>query len=203
MLGELMTSLIVWMLAFTISLCVTILSAAAGMPHVHMGVTALITLAIAIVAVQSYRNLAATNVNRSALAASTSRFIALVWIWAGVAILFTYQYILTWREWWQFSAGLLLVGGLCFALSILFKRDAAAGKEDESILKISRQLNVVQVAGMLIAAIGLVADNKFNFSGSAARPDWAANNIFFFGALAVACIGVHALASESRSSRTA
>lgn len=198
-----MTSLIVWMLAFTISLCVTILSAAAGMPHVHMGVTALITLAIAIVAVQSYRNLAAMNGNRSALAASTSRFIALVWIWAGVAILFTYQYILIWREWWQFSAGLLLVGGLCFALSILFKRDAAAGKEDESILKISRQLNVVQVAGMLIAAIGLVADNKFNFSGSAARPDWAANNIFFFGALAVACIGVHALASESRGSRTA
>ena len=196
-----MTSLIVWMLAFTISICVSILAAAARMPSAHMGVTALITLAIAIVAVQAFRQLAASGVSRSALAASTSRFIALVWIWAGVAILFTYQFILTWREWWQFSAGLLLVGGMCFILSMMFQRDAAEGRDDESILRISRQLNVAQIVGMLAVAIGLVADNKFNLSGSAMRSDWAANNIFFFGALAIACIGVHALASEQRMAR--
>ena len=193
-----MTSLIVWMLAFTISICVSILTAAARIPSVHMGVTALVTLAIAIVAVQAFRQLAVSGVSRSALAATTARFIGLVWIWAGVAILFTYQYILVWREWWQFSGGLLLVGGLCFMLSMVLQRDAAEGHDDENVLKVSRLLNVVQIVGMLAAIIGLVADHKFSFAGATVRSDWAANNIFFFGALAVACIGVNAIASEAR-----
>jgi hypothetical protein len=200
-LGTIMTSLIIWMLAFTISICISILTAAAGLPTVHLGVTALITLAIAIVAVQAFRRLLAEGVSRSALAASTSRFIGFIWIWAGIAVLFIYQFILIWREWWQFSIGLLLVGGLCFILSMVFQRDADAGQDDESILKISRLLNIIQIVGMLLAVIGLVADRKFSLTGAALRSDWAANNIFFFGALAIACIGAHAIASESRSAR--
>ena len=195
-----MSSLIVWMLALTVSLCATILSAAAGVPHVHMAVTGIVTLAIAIVAVQAHRGLASTNASRSALAASTARFIGLVWLWAGIAIVFTYNFVFAhWHEWPQFSAGLMIIGCMCMTLSVMFQRDADEGRDDESILKVSRLLNVIQIVGMLIAAIGLVADHKFDFGASTARVDWAANNIFFFGALAIACIGVHAIAAEQKS----
>lgn len=193
------SSLFVWMMALTISMSVTILSAAAHMPSVHMSMTALVTLAIAIVAVQTYRQLAATTPNRSALAANTARYTGLVWLWAGIAIFVTYNFILkNWPEWWQFSTGLMIVGIMCMILAGMFQRDADEGNEDESILKVARLLNMIQIVGMLIAAIGLVADHKFDFGMSAARPDWAANNIFFFGALAVACIGVHAIASDNK-----
>jgi hypothetical protein len=194
-----MSSLVIWMSALTISLCATLLSAAAGLPPVHMGVTAVVTLAIAIVAVQADRELAATRPNRSALAANTARYIGLVWIWAGVAIIVTYNFILpNWREWWQFSAGTLLVGCMCLILAAMFQRDADLGRDDENILKVARLLNVIQIVGMLVAAIGLVADHKFDFGASAARADWAANNIFFFGALAIASIGVHSIASDKK-----
>ena len=195
-----MSSLIVWMLALTISLCATILSAAANVPHVHMAVTAIVTLAIAIVAVQAHRGLASTHASRSALAANTARFIGLVWLWAGIAIIFTYNFVFTdWREWPQFSAGLIIIGCMCMTLAVMFQRDADEGRDDESILKVSRLLNVIQIVGMLIAAIGLVADHKFDFGATTSRVDWAANNIFFFGALAIAGIGVHALAAEQKS----
>jgi positive regulator of sigma E activity len=194
-----MSSLVIWMFALTISLCTTILSAAAGVPSLHLGVTAIVSLAIAIVAVQAYRELAAERTSRSALAANTARYTGLVWIWAGIAIFVTYNYILSnWREWWQFSAGTLFVGCLCLTLAVMFQRDADEGHDDESILKVARLLNVIQIVGMLLAVIGLVADHKFDFGMSAARPDWAANNIFFFGALAIACIGAHSIASDKK-----
>lgn len=198
-----MISIILWMLALTISLCLTILSAAAGNVALHMGATALITLAIAIVAVQTDRQLEGPAL-RSLRAASTARFTALGWIWAGTAIFVTYNFILrNWPEWWQFSIGLLLVGGLTLLLSMVFERDAQASREDESLLRIARTLNVIQIVGMLIAAIGLVVDHKFLFGFGSVRPDWAGNDIMFFGAVGVACIGVHALAAETRRLRGA
>jgi len=193
-----MNSMIVWMTALTISICATILSAATGTAKLHLCVTALVTLAIAIVAVQSDRQIGGPAV-RSERAASTARFTALGWIWGGIAIFVTYNFILrNWPEWWQFSIGLLTVGGLSLMLAMVFERDAKAEREDESLLKISRLLNVLQIIGMLAAAVGLVADHKFTFGMSTVRPDWAANNILFFGAIAIACIGVHALAADSR-----
>lgn len=195
-----MTSLVVWMMALTISLCLTILSAAAGQPSVHMGVTALVTLAVAIVAVQADRALVGTSL-RSARAANTARYTGLGWIWAGTAIFVTYQFIIrSWPEWPLFTVGLLVVGGLSIILASVLQRDADAGRDDDSVLKLARLLNVVQIVGMLIAAIGLVADHKFTFGASTLRPDWAANNILFFGAVAIACIGVHALAADTRHS---
>ena len=194
------SSLFVWMMALTISICITILSAAAGQPSLHMSVTALVTLAIAIVAVQTYRRLTLTAPGRSMLAAHTARYTGLVWLWAGIAIFVTYNFILSnWREWWQFSIGLMVVGMMCLILAVMFERDAGENNEDESILKVARLLNVIQIVGMLVAAIGLVADHKFTFGLSAARPDWAANNIFFFGALAIAAIGVHSVASDHKT----
>jgi hypothetical protein len=194
-----MASLVIWMAAFTIGTCVTVLSAATGSYGLHLGVTGLVTLSIAIVAVQEHGQLMAHNAKRSALAATTSRYIGLVWIWAACAILVTYEFILSWRETWQFVIGLAIIGALCLGLAIMFDRDAESGKEDPTMLSLGRTLNLLQMVGMLMAVIGLVADNKFILTArGAVRSDWAANNIFFFGAIAVALIGAHALISEKK-----
>lgn len=194
-----MADLVIWMIAFTIGTCLTVISAAAGHYELHLGVTALVTLAIAVVAVQTHRKLMAGRASRSTLAAATSRYIGLVWIWAACAILVTYEFILTWRESWHFAIGLMVVGGLCIGLARMFDRDASAGKDDSTMLNLGRTLNILQVVGMLAAVIGLLADGKFGlFARGALKSDWAANNIFFFGAIAVALIGAHALASEKK-----
>lgn len=194
-----MADLIIWMIAFTIGTSVTVISAATGNYDLHMGVTALVTLGIAIVAVQTHRKLMTEKSSRSALAAATSRYIGLVWIWAACAILVTYEFILTWRESFHFVIGLLVVGALCLGLAVMFDRDGEADKQDETMLSLGRTLNLLQVFGMLIAVIGLVADGKFGLAARGAmRADWAANNIFFFGAIAVALIGAHALIAEKK-----
>jgi len=194
-----MADLIIWMIAFTISISVTVLSAAAGHYDLHMGISAVVTLTIAVVAVQLHRKLMAAKAHRSTLAAATSRYIGLVWIWAACAILVIYEFILTWRESWHFVIGLSIVGALCLGLAHMFDRDGVSGKQDDTLLSLGRTLNVLQVFGMLITVIGLVADGKFGFDArDAMRPDWAANNIFFFGAIAVALIGAHALVAEKK-----
>ena len=152
---------------------------------------------------QAHRQLMAQSASRSTLAASTSRYIGLVWVWAGSAILVTYEFILTWKEAMPFIVGLMVVGGLCLGLAIVFDRHSQAGTEDETMLNLSRTLNLLQMVGMLIAVVGLIADGKFRFvADGTLRADWAANNIFFFGALAVALIGAQALISEKKLEQT-
>lgn len=198
-----MTDLIMWMAAFTFGTCLTVLSAGSENYSLHLAVTAIVSLGIAIAAVRAQRREAGGTGSRAALAASTARYVGLVWIWAASALLVTYEVLLTWRESWTFVIGLAIVGAVCLLLAILFDRDAKTKKEDASILGLARTLNVLQVVGMLIAVIGLIADSKFGPSAvGTARPDWAANNIFFFGAIAVALIGAHALKLDQSLQRT-
>jgi hypothetical protein len=192
-------ALIIWMVAITISLVITILSAAAGMPVLHMGVTVAIALTIAIVGMQTRRALEKSGASRSALAATTSRTIALVWIWEAVALFMTYEFVLEWREANHFAIGFMLVGGLCFGLAIMFQKDADAGRDDDAMLKFARVLTILQTVGMLLAMVGLVIDGKFSFGFSFVKNAWAANNTFFFGALAVACLGANALIAEAKA----
>jgi hypothetical protein len=196
-----MVSVLIWFTAFTIALVVTVLSAASDNHALHLGVTAIVSLGIAIVGVQSYRTLAQSGASRSALASSTARTVGLVWIWAALALVLTYQFILVWREAITFTIGLLIIGGLCFGLSVMFRKDAEAGHEDEAMLKFARILNVIVMVGMAITMIGLVADGKFVFIKSVTAQDWAANNIFFFGAFAVACLSAHAMIAEDKEAK--
>jgi hypothetical protein len=193
-----MVSMLIWLTVFTIALVVTVLTAAFDNHQLHLAVSGMVSLGIAIVGVQSYRTLAKNGANRSALAASTARSVGLAWIWAALALVLTYQFILQWREAIAFTIGLSIVGGLCFGLSVMFRKDAEAGHEDEAMLKFARILNVIVMVGMAITMIGLVADGKFVFIKSVTRADWAANNIFFFGAFAVACLSAHAMIAEDK-----
>lgn len=192
-----MTSLAIWMTAFTLGTCVTVIAAASGQHELLLGASAILALVMASVAIHDLRAQLAAGSNRSVIAAQASRHIGFVYIWAAATLLVVYGFVLTWRETWQFVAGLSVLGGLCIALAILFDKDAEAGREDEAMLNIARGLNAVQVVGMIATVIGLVVDNKFlPAMQGAPKVDWAANTIFFFGAIAIAAIGAFTIAHE-------
>jgi len=188
------SSLVIWMVTLTISVCAIILSAAAGKPEIHMAMTAFVSTAMALLAIRENRQLIGEGASRSEVAASTARYMGLVWVWGALGLLVTYFFILKWREWAYFFAGFAALGTLCLLIAATLDRDAKKGTDDETMMKIGRALSWGQLVGMLITMIGLIVDGKMTrFLNPAKFGDWAANNIFFFGALALAAISLNAL----------
>jgi hypothetical protein len=91
----------------------------------------------------------------------------------------------------------MVLGVLCLFFAAAIERDEAAGRTDETLLNLSRYLAIGQLIGMAIAVIGLLIDPGKTFLDTKA-PDWAANNIFFFGALALLAITGYSLASDKQ-----
>jgi hypothetical protein len=161
------------------------------MPQLHIWLTALVCLGFALAAVWERRRLAAGGAGEAALASATASSMALVWAWAALSLLLTYVFVLSWIEWWQYVLGAGVIAALCLLFAATLARDAAAGREDETMLKLTRYLAVGQLVGMVVAMIGLVLDDKMPRSHE--KPDWAASTIFFFGAASLAVISMNAL----------
>ncbi len=187
------SSLTGWMIALTVSLCAIILSAAANLPLLHMTASGIVSLGFALMAVREHSALAAAGASKNALGSSTARHIGLVWAWGALGLLVTYLLILEerWPEWWQFFMGFAFAAVASLVFSNMLDRDDAAGKVDDSVMKVGRGLVLLQLAGVLIALISLFVDGKFPRAVTYA--DWAGCNIFFFGALAIAAISANAL----------
>lgn len=194
------STLVVWMITLTVSLCAIVLSAAAGMPEVHMAMTAFVGIAIALLGIREHRQLLASGADRSTVAASTARYMGLVWVWGALGLLITYFFILKWHEWLHFFLGFAALGVLCLFVAATLSRDASKGTDDETMLKVGRALTWGQFAGMVITMLGLIIDGKMTrFLNPAKYGDWAANNIFFFGALALAAISLNALLTTRKT----
>ena len=72
----------------------------------------------------------------------------------------TYVFILSWGEWWQYVLG---AGAMALSASSsprCWRAMPPAGREDATMLKLARYLTIGQLAGMVIAMIGLIADAK-------------------------------------------
>jgi hypothetical protein len=186
-----MNSALIWGVFLVVGVAAVYFSAAAGTPGLHMGLTALVCLVYAIVAVWERSSLTSGGAGAAALAAGTARSMALVWAWAALSLLLTYVLVLSWVEWWQYVLGAGVIAALCLLFAGMLTRDAAAGREDQTLLKLARYLTVGQLVGMIAAMIGLVLDDKMPRSPE--EPDWAASTIFFFGAAALAVISLNAL----------
>lgn len=197
-MGPIATSLFL-----AISLAGVVLAAGAGSGPIHAAVIAAASLIFAVLAVLEQRRLTAAGAGRAAVAASSARHVAYVWMLGAMSVILTYNFILQWREWLAFGLGMIVIAGLCLLLASLFDSDAKAGKTDEAMLGLTRTLTIIQTIGMVIAMVGLVIDGKFAIGLAASRSDWAANNTFFFGALAVAIIGAYGLMTENRLRRAA
>jgi hypothetical protein len=181
----------VWAAGLAIGVAAVFWSAAAGSPGLHMGLTALVCLGFVVMAVWQRHRLVAGGAGEAALASSTAGAMALVWAWAALSLLLTYVFVLAWGEWWTYVLGAAVVAALCLFFAATMSRDAAAGREDATLLRLARYLTVGQLIGMIIAMVGLVLDDKMPRDPQ--QPDWAASAIFFFGAAALAAISMSAL----------
>ena len=191
-----MTSLIAWMISLTLGLCAVILTAAAGQPTWHLLATGLISVVFAMMAIRENHTLIAEGASKNVIAASTARYIGLIWTWGAIGLLVIYSLIFEdrWAEWWQFFIAFLFAAVGCIIYANMLTRDAEAGREDTSVIKLGRLLVMALLVGMVIAIASLFIDGKFPRDVS--HPDWAACNIFFFGALAVAAMCINALLSS-------
>ena len=148
-----------------------------------MALTALVCLGFTLLAVWDRRRLVAAGSSEPALAGATANSMGLVWAWAALSMLLTYRFVLSWHEWWQYVLAAGAIAAACLYFASMMSKDAAAGRQDDAILNIARYLTIGQLAGMVIAMIGMIIDDKMPRDPH--EPDWAANAIFFFGAAAL------------------
>jgi hypothetical protein len=70
------------------------------------------------------------------------------------------------------------------------------------MLKLARIVAIVHLAAMVITVVGLIVDGKMVRFLNPRHQDWAAQNIFFFGAIALAAISWHTLATIKHTDGT-
>lgn len=188
-----MSSMIIWMLGLGASIAALIVTAAMKLYYVHMVVAALVSILVALAAFQEARSVADAPQRRAMLASTGFHYVGFIWSWGALALVATYLFILQWREWWQFTIAFMVLAGLCLFISSALRHDGEAEASDTTMLKIGYGLSIFFMVAGVIVMIGLLVDGKmWRFTTTAGqRPgsqDWAANNIFFFGALAVAAV---------------
>ena len=170
------------MISLAIGLAIIVLSGAVGDVSIHTVAAALISLSMAAMAVTENRQQRKAGASENVVAASTARYMGLVWVWGALSLFTTYYFILSWKEWLVFTGAFAVIGALCLFFAATLDRDEAAGRTDETLQKLAKYLSIGQLFGMVIVMLGLIIDGKFPAAaeGNPGWQDWAANNIFFF-----------------------
>jgi hypothetical protein len=171
-----MISTLAWMSALAIGVAATVAGAGADAPGLHMALTAATAVGLAALALVQRRRLLAGGAGEAALSSATVIAMAVVWGWAALSVLITYVFVSTWGEWWQYVLGAGVVALLCLFFASTLARDASAGREDATMLNLARYLTIGQLAGMVIAMIGLIADAKMPRDPK--KPDWGGERHF-------------------------
>jgi hypothetical protein len=190
---------ILWMFMIAVNVALLVITAAAKagdvrMAYAHMIVAAVICGLFALAAMRDTRRLIGADASRAAIAAKSAQYMTYVWAWGALGLIASYGFgVVSWREWWHFFLAFAVAGAAAMFFVNLLQRDAVAGKTDKAILKISRYLAGFQFFGMLAVVLGLIIDGKMTRFLIPRHGDWAANNIFFFGALALMAISAYAL----------
>lgn len=170
------------------------------MAYVHAAIAAATALLVAGTALHQCRRLLEKGASASEVASNNAWYMGLIWSWGGLALIATYGTgVLIWKEWWHFVLAFAVAAGLSLYFAGELKRDAQAGKEDETMLRLARYLAIVQLAGMGITMLGLIIDGKMVRFLIPRFTDWAANNVFFFGALGIALISAYALRNNKHA----
>lgn len=178
-----------------VSLATLVYLAAEKQPLPHLAVAAVTGLLLAGLAIAENRRLHAAGASKNAVSSVTGRHMAVVWLWGAAGLLITYLFFRHWPEWWTFFAAFLVLGLVSVFFSVQSARDERAGRDDPAMQKLARGLTIGLLVGMVVTMAGLLIDGKMTrFLDPTERwEDWAANNIFFFGAFALALIGANAL----------
>jgi hypothetical protein len=192
-----MGSIVGWSLGIGASVAGLVLVAAlklqnTDLAYVHMAIAAAVGFYIALAAVRELRQ-PGVAASPEVLASVGTRHLGLVWTWGALALIVTYVFVLQWREWWHFSLVFVALAGACLFLSVALRKDAESGTDDDTMLKLARIWLRVHFGAAIITVIGLIIDGKMVRFLVPRHQDWAAQNIFFFGAIALGIISWHAL----------
>lgn len=195
-----MASMLIWLPVVVASLAVMAVAAGGRAVYLHVVTAAIVALTLALVAVRENRLAAARGVSEAGIAGLNARIMGIVWTWGALVMLITYGVVgLQWKEWLHFFLALVAAAGLSLGFAILLDRDAAAKSGDRTLVQLARTLAKVQLVAMVIVMLGLLIDGKMWRFLNPRHGDWAANNVFFFGALAIAAISLVALRAQSPS----
>lgn len=199
-----MSSMIIWMLGIGIAVAALVVTAAMKYFYLHMALAALISILVALASIHETRD----AVDGPPIAGHgidiAMRHMGMVWTWGALTLLVTYAFdILSWREWWQFFIAFFVLAGLSLFLSATLRKDSDAGMGDATMIKIARSFSIFILVAMIATMVGLLIDGKmWRFTTLAGlrrgSQDWAANNIFFFGAMALAAISWNAIGLTGR-----
>lgn len=126
-----------------------------------------------------------------------ARLIAIVYMWGAVALMAIYYLTrLNWYHAWQYAAGMALISAGIFAYVHVLGRQGSLLRQPVA-LQLVEALTALQV----IAAAGglgfLLGTGKL----MTRKDDWAANDVFLMGGLAIIVLSVHALLSQQRLRR--
>lgn len=199
-----MSSMIIWVLGIGFSAAALVLTAAMKHFYLHMAVAGLISILVALASIHETRSASRGPAMPGDGIDIAMRHMGLVWCWGAVSLLVTYAFdVLSWREWWQFFIAFFVLAGLSLFLSATLRKDNDTNMGDETMIKIARSFSIFILVAMVATMIGLLVDGKmWRFTTVAGlrrgSQDWAANNIFFFGALALAAISWNAIGLTGR-----
>jgi hypothetical protein len=182
--------MVLWMMGIAISVCLLVISAAIGaqvpiVGNAHLIIAGLVSTVMALLAIGEARKLIQVGASDMMVTGSLMRFMGLIWAWAALAISITYGTgILEWSAWWQYFAGSMVLAGLFLFSSRLLCVASHQGR-DQTKLRITLLATVTA-----IAFCGL---NQLNMVSAIEIGTWAADNVFFFGAFALAAISSYLL----------
>jgi hypothetical protein len=187
-----MLLMVLWVLGMAAGVSGLVLTAAARATNLqaayaHMAIAAIMGILFAVLAVRECRTMQAAGAAPLDVGSINARHMGAVWAWGALLLLITYGTgILAWKEWWHFFIAFALAGSLCLLFAAMVKHSAA-------MQRWARYLALSQLAGMILVMLGLLIDGKMVRFLEPRHTDWAANNIFFFGAMALAAISGYAL----------
>jgi hypothetical protein len=193
-------ALISWVLIVALGLAGVYFAVETVEPAALLAATGFVSLLAAAVGIRERSRLLApeSGASKSRVESVTALYMALVWLWGATALLLVYTQVLKWHEWWHFCLGFTIAGALSLGFSALLGKDADAGRDDETMLKLGRNLALAQFVAMLVTIVGLVIDPDKEFL-FIKEDDWAGNGIFLIGAIALAALSGHALLKPKRS----
>ncbi len=164
------------------------------MAYAHMALAALVAAGFAASFFKANAAMRAAGARQSAIAATTSRHVGYVWGWGAACLLTVYATgVLSWREWLHFSVAAVVLSAASLIFAGMLQRDADAGRDDAALLKLGNLLAKIMLVGMIAAIVGFLIDGKMVRFLNPRFTDWAANNVFFFGAISLAAITGYAL----------
>lgn len=179
--------------AFALSIFIAVLAAARRSEEVVALAALLFSLQVLIVLLRFNLPIWRGNTaGRGEWAWTNTLLAGLSYAW-GAAAMFTMYSLggLVWRHWWQYGAGMLLLG----AANVLVARYLLGGRDQrEGALRTLMLGTLAQTAAVVIALVYLVGSGKL----ATVKDDWAANIVFIAGGVTILVISAVSLLTWRR-----